>query len=93
MALQIEGYDPVEKVLKVAALEWNGSSWVKSAGTSMSVGLVEELYDYSSFAYGATTITITYKTGGSGGTTVMTDLLTFTDATYDTIVSTLRTYP
>lgn len=38
-------------------------------------------YDYGSYTSGATTDTYVFKTGGSGGTTVATLTITYTDST------------
>lgn len=42
-------------------------------------------WDYMSLTSGATTDTYVFKTGGSGGTTVQTIVITYTDATKATI--------
>lgn len=42
-------------------------------------------WDYISVAQGATDTTYTFKDGGVGGTTVATIVITFTDATKETI--------
>lgn len=70
--------DPTSKRLKVDAL----------ASTSL-IGL--SAYDYVSLATASTTDTYTFKTGGSGGTTVATITITYTDSTKATISNVART--
>lgn len=70
--------DPTSKRLKVDAL----------ASTSL-IGI--PVYDYVSLATASTTDTYTFKTGGSGGTTVATITITYTDSTKATISSVART--
>lgn len=54
--------------------------------------LVPEKYDYIGFNLaGSTTNVYTYKTGGSGGTTVATVTVTYSDSTKGTISSVART--
>ena len=49
-------------------------------------------YDYVSVAYpDATTETYTFKSGGSGGTTVSTVTIIYTDSTKDSLSSVART--
>ena len=43
--------------------------------------------DYQGFSYGATTTTIEYRTGGSGGSIVHTTTITFSDSSKTEIVS------
>lgn len=63
---------------KVAIYVWDGANW-----TRMGNGLVPSGYDYIGLTYvasgnGAGEIeTVTYKTGGSGGTTIATLTLTY----------------
>lgn len=80
---------------KVMPYGWNGSSAtamkVNSAGELMVSSLVPEKYDYLSLAQTATEDIWTYKTGGSGGSTVATITITFTDATKNTISNVART--
>lgn len=54
--------------------------------------LVSEVFDFISANYaGATTDVYTYKSGGSGGTTVATITITYTDSTKGTISTVART--
>jgi len=48
-------------------------------------------WDYVSLVQASTTDTYTFKTGGSGGTTVATVVLTFTDSTKQTLSNVTRT--
>ena len=57
--------------------------------TTSGAGL--PLWDYMSLATGATTETYTFKLGGSGGTTVATLTVTYTDSTKETISTVERT--
>lgn len=57
-----------------------------------TTGLVPFVFDYISANYGgATSDVYTYKTGGSGGTTVATITVAWTDATKAVLVSVTRT--
>ena len=61
----------------------SASSNMASEDTLLALaGLVTEAYDYFSVAYPTTTQEVyTYKTGGSGGTTVATVTINYIDAT------------
>lgn len=55
-------------------------------------GLVTLPYDYIAAAYpNATTETYTFKTGGSGGTTVATVTVVYTDATKENLSTVTKT--
>lgn len=54
-------------------------------------GFVPEAYDYLSLTEATLTDTYTYKTGGSGGTTVATLTITYTDSGKGTIANVART--
>ena len=56
-----------------------------------SVGFDIPSYDYLSLAQATTTDTWTYKTGGSGGSTVATVTITYTDSTKATIANVAKT--
>jgi hypothetical protein len=59
---------------------------------SPSGTLVSEVFDFISANYaGATTDVYTYKSGGSGGTTVATVTITYTDSTKGTISTVAKT--
>ena len=73
--------------LAVGTALWNGSAWVAA-----SSGLGLPGYDYVSLAISpATTETYTFKSGGSGGSTVATVTIVYTDATRGTISSVTKT--
>ena len=59
--------------------------------TLESTGLVPKVYDYISYTSGSTTDTYTYKTGGSGGSTVATVTVTWTDSTKTVLSTVIRT--
>jgi len=48
-------------------------------------GFLPSAYDYFTYTSGSTTDTFVFKTGGSGGTTVSTITLTYTDSTKKTL--------
>jgi len=50
-------------------------------------GMVDSAYDYIGYTNNATSDVYTYKIGGSGGTTVATITVNFTDATKDTLAA------
>ena len=62
---------------------------VKDIGDSNKylVGMEIPAHDYISLTEGSTTDTWTYKTGGAGGTTVATIIITYTDTGKGTIAS------
>lgn len=70
--------DPTSKRLKVDSL----------TSTSL-IGI--PAYDYVGQSQASTTDTWTFKTGGSGGTTVATVTITYTDSTKATISNVVRT--
>lgn len=61
--------------------------------TSQSIaGLNIPKYDYVSFSYDSSTqTTITFKTGGSGGATVATLVLVYTDSTQNNLSTVTKT--
>jgi len=66
---------------------WDGSKWV-----AQSSGLGLPAYDYVSLTISpSTTETYVFKQGGSGGTTVATVVIEYTDATRATMVSVTKT--
>lgn len=77
---------------RVAVYAWDDatSQWVR---VSYSQGnLVTETFDYIAASYpAADTETYTYKTGGSGGTTVATITVVYTDSTKENISTITRT--
>lgn len=54
-------------------------------------GLVPQAFDYISYTSASTTDTYVYKTGGSGGTTVATVTVTWTDSTKTVLSTVART--
>lgn len=75
---------------KTAGYVWNGTGWQRDTGAPTNA-LVKETYDYISLAQASTTDTWTYKSGGSGGTTVATVTITYTDSTKATISNVAKT--
>lgn len=62
-----------------------------AVATKETTGLVPFAFDYIAANYaGATADVYTYKTGGSGGTTVCTVTVTWTDATKSVLASVTR---
>lgn len=70
--------------------EVNGDTAV---AVTLTAGLDLGTYDYVSMALsgGNTTETYTYKTGGSGGTTVATVTIVYTDSTRSVLSSVTKT--
>jgi hypothetical protein len=70
---------------RVANYYWDGSNWQR-----IGAGLVPSSYDYIALSdyTGANPGTVTYKQGGSGGTTVATLTITYSG---DNITSVTRT--
>lgn len=59
---------------------------------AIQTGLIIPAHDYVSVAYpNATTEVFTYKVGGSGGTTVATVTLTYTDSTKESLSTVEKT--
>lgn len=94
---------PMRRVrLDGRTLKFDDSSWAASSGgggggnasndsTYAGPGLVYEKYDYISRTLtNSTTETYVYKTGGSGGTTVATVTVVYTDSTLQTISTVTR---
>lgn len=64
---------------------WDGS-------TRETVGMIPKVYDYISYTATSSTVdTYVYKSGGSGGTTVATLTVTWSDSTHTTLSSIART--
>lgn len=74
-------------VWDVATLAWVKETQTGSGASNVYVtnGLSIAAADYISLTSGATTDTYVFKSGGSGGTTVTTILITYTDSTKATI--------
>ena len=63
------------------------------AGTVSSIettGLIPKIYDYIAYTSASTTDTYVYKSGGSGGTTKATLVVTWTDSTKSILASVAR---
>lgn len=73
-----------------AGYRWNGTAWEREDGAPTNA-LVRERYDYISLTQNSTQDIWTYKNGGSGGTTVATVTITYTDATKATIDDVAKT--
>jgi len=88
-------HDPTLKLKKVMPYGWDGANAiavkVNTDGELMVSSLVPEKYDYVAQVQAATTDTWTFKTGGSGGTTVATVTITYVDATKAVILNVART--
>lgn len=70
------------EAIRKSAHQVDGSSIEYKLKVFNVAGMVSETYDYFSVAYPTTTQEVyTFKTGGSGGTTVCTITLNYTDAT------------
>lgn len=78
-------------IAKVAADEWDSvNHWqkVREQGTVAVInGLSIVAYDYVSLTQASTTDTYVFKSGGSGGTTVATVVITYTDSTKATLAT------
>ena len=72
--------------------ELQGVVLVDSSGTEITSGLILPNYDFISVAYPLTTQEVyTFKTGGSGGITVATVTVNYTDATKNNISTVAKT--
>jgi len=83
-------FDQTLRLKKVAPYGWSGSSAfqlrVNSSGELIiSSGAGIPTWDYASLTEAATTDTWVFKTGGSGGTTVKTIVITYTSSSKATI--------
>jgi hypothetical protein len=75
---------------KVASYGWNGATWGRQPLSG--AGFVTSAYDYVGVDNsGSTTKIFTFKTGGSGGTTVNTVTLNYADSTKANLTSVVRT--
>ena len=73
-----------------ASYTWDGSNWQRQA--PLAAGMVTSAFDYVSVAYpDGTTETFTFKTGGSGGTTVATITIVYTDSSKVNISTVAKT--
>lgn len=77
---------------RVASYAWNSTSsqWERLP-VNLAGGLIQEAYDYIALTEASTTDTWVFKTGGSGGTTVATVTITYTDSNKGTISTVART--
>ena len=85
-----QSFDETYRLKKVGPFGWSGSAMVQvrvnSSGeivTTSGAGI--PTWDYAALTQAATTDTWTFKTGGSGVTTVRTVVVTYTDSTKATI--------
>ena len=80
--------DASAKRVVVRVFDPASGTWSNLAGQ----GLVSVAYDYISYtATSGTVDTYVYKSGGSGGITVATVTVTYTDISHETLVSVART--
>ena len=83
----LNGWDYTNNTRKELRTNASGDLRVEQGNT-----LIPTAYDYFSISYaGATSDVYTYKTGGSGGTTVATITMNYTDATKNVLSSVART--
>jgi len=78
----------------LSAVLWDGSlqaSGLVIGTVKISDGFNLGIFDYVSLTSGGTTDTYVFKTGGSGGTTVATVTITYTDSTKATISTVVKT--
>ena len=91
-------YDPTTRGLTVHVVGMDAITISLPTGASPSTkqdtqttllqgiaGFLPSAYDYFIYTSGSTTDTFVFKTGGSGGTTVSTITLTYTDSTKKTL--------
>jgi len=71
---------------RVASYGFDGTNWGR-----IPLPFTKSPYDYVSIAYNSTSDVYTLKSGGSGGTTVATITLTYTDSGKGTLSSVERT--
>lgn len=88
---QAEHISPVKtgdniQAKRVVPYAWDGTSWGRTP-----LPFITASYDFISQAQASTTDTWTFKTGGSGGTTVATITITYTDSTKAVISTVART--
>lgn len=89
--MAVQNATPFEVLVKAAAQKSGSNNDMVLQTTAYNM-LVSEKYDYVAIAYPtSTTETYTFKTGGSGGTTVATVTLTFTDSTKASLSSVAKT--
>lgn len=85
-SIEREEHDTATSTKRTLPYTWNGSTPVRSP-----TPFIDLAYDYVSVAYpNSTTETYTFKTGGSGGTTVRTVTVVYTDATKDNLSTVTR---
>ena len=70
----------------ISGVDYQKFIQVDSNGNNLAAGLVPEVYDYIALGYTGDNLTsVTYKTGGSSGTTVATLTLAYTGTQLDSI--------
>ena len=82
MAVDDYGIEVLKKAGEEVTAGDKSDYYIKTAGLN---GLVTVPFDYISLSETSTTDVYTYKNGGSGGTTVATVTITYTDSTKCTI--------
>lgn len=89
MSVQDHG---IEALRKAASLVTAGNTTETKLRTFNVSGMLSETYDYLSVNYATATQEIyTFKTGGSGGTTVATLTINYTDSTKANISNVAKT--
>jgi len=87
---QTEGY-----LIKNLVWDTTSAGWVPQGISGYpaytTTGLGIGIYDYVSLTQAALTDTYTFKTGGVGGTTIATVVLTFTDSGKGTLSTVVKT--
>lgn len=82
----------LEAIRKASSLVTAGDTTEYKLRTYSVSGMLSEGYDYVAIAYPTSTQEIyTFKTGGSGGTTVATITINYTDATKANISNVAKT--
>jgi len=82
----------IEALRKAASLVTSGDTTETKLRTFSVSGMLSETYDYLSVNYATATQEIyTFKTGGSGGTTVATLTVNYTDSTKANVSNVAKT--
>lgn len=89
--MAVSNATPFEVLIKAAAQKSGSNNDMVLQTTAYNM-LVSEKYDYVAISYPtSTTESYVFKTGGSGGTTVATVTLTYTDSTKANLSSVEKT--
>jgi len=80
-------------IKEVGLYYWDGLKWKKwGADITIAGNMIDVDYDYVSVAYPTTSSEVyTFKTGGSGGVTVATITISYTDTTKEYILTVTKT--